>query len=212
MYLIREDNRESEQTYSVDLTVGDPGGNAKPATIETSNINQTYDYSFGVIDQTKQNRLFAPADDRIAFVFSLNTDLAVEGTEAFRATSAQVTPSGDFPVFQSPGGVTAFANTLIHILDNDGKYQLCMYRYHTTCNYFCPTELKVGFEELNYTVSESAGTVEVCVIVISPQPTADLDVAVGVSPSTIDGTAGIINVISNYVNNYYYDIMFRGWK
>ena len=124
MYLIREDNRKSEQTYSVDLTVGDPGGNAKPATIETSNTNQTFDYSFGVLGQTKQNVLFVPADDRIAFVFSLNPDLAVEGTETFRATSAQVTPSGDFPVFQSPGGVTAFANTLIHILDNDGKYQL----------------------------------------------------------------------------------------
>ena len=78
---------------------------------------------------------------------------------------------------------------------------------------FCPKELKVGFEELNYTVSESAGTVEVCVIVISPPPTADLDVTVTLSPSTIDGTAGIIYLIkvtSNYhCNNI---IMFRGWK
>ena len=124
VYLIREDNRKSEQTYSVDLTVGDPGGNAKPATIETSDINESFDYSFGLVDQTKQNVLFLPTVDRIAFVFSLNPDLAVEGTETFRATSAQVTPSGDFPVFQTPSGVTAFANTLINILDNDGKYQL----------------------------------------------------------------------------------------
>ena len=126
MYLIREDNRKSEQTYSVDLTVGDPGGNYKPATIETSDINENFDYSFGVIGQTKQNRWFSPIDDRIAFVFSLNTDMFIEGIETFQATSAQVTPSGDFPVFQTPSGVTAFATTLIHILDNDGKYQLCM--------------------------------------------------------------------------------------
>ena len=77
-----------------------------------------------------------------------------------------------------------------------------MYRYHTTCNYFCLIELEVGFEEEDYTVSESEGTVEVCVVVISPPPTDDLDVTVALSPSTIDGTAGIINLIkvtSNYV-------------
>ena len=124
VYLIREDNRKSEQTYSVDLTVGDPGGNIKPATLETPDINESFDYSFGVVGQTKQNVLFAPADDRIAFVFSLNPDLAVEGTECFRATSAQVTPSGDFPVFQTPSGITAFPSTIICIIDNDGKYQL----------------------------------------------------------------------------------------
>ena len=66
--------------------------------------------------------------------------------------------------------------------------------YCTTCNYFCPTELEVGFEELNYTVKESAGTVEVCVIVISPPPTAELSVSVTLTPSTIDGTAGITNI------------------
>ena len=128
VYLIREDNQKSEQTYSVDLTVDDSGGNTKPATIETSNTNQSFDYSFGLVNQTKQNVLFPPTVDRIPFVFSLNPDLAVEGTETFRTTSAQVTPSGDFPVFQTPSGVNAFATTLINILDNDGKYQLCIYR------------------------------------------------------------------------------------
>ena len=132
VYLIRENNRTSEQTYSVDLTVGDPGGNNKPATILTSNTYQNFDYSLvGSSGLTKLNVLFQPTVDRIAFVFSLNQDLAVEETETFRATSAQVTPSGDFPVFQTPSDVNAFATTLIHILDNDGKYQLCMYRY---CN------------------------------------------------------------------------------
>ena len=142
MYLIRENNRKSEQTYSVDLTVGDPGGNTKPATIETSDNSESFDYSLGLIGQTKQTILFPPTVDRIAFLFLLNPDLAVEGTETFRVTSAQVTPSGDFPVFQTPGGVTAFTTTLIHILDNDGKYQLCMYRYCTTCNYFLSYRIK----------------------------------------------------------------------
>ena len=128
VYLIREDNQTSEQTYSVDLTIGDPGGNFRPATIETSNNNQNFDYSLGLVDQTKINVHFPPTVDRIAFVFSLNPDLAVEGRETFRATSAQVTHSGNFPVFQTPIGIGAFANTLIHIIDNEGKYQLCMYR------------------------------------------------------------------------------------
>ena len=130
MYLIRGNNQITEQTYSVDLTVGDPGGNIKSATIETSNTSESFDYSFGLPDQTKQNVLFPPPMGRIPFVFSLNPDLAVEGTETFRATSAQVTPSGPYPVFQSPTGVTAFANTLIQILDNDGKYQWGMELYN----------------------------------------------------------------------------------
>ena len=128
VYLIREDNQATEQTYSVDLTVGDPGGNTKPATIETSNTNQSFDYSLGAIGQTKRNVLFPPTMNRMPFVFSLNPDLIVEGNETFRATSAPVTPSGNFSIFQAPTGVTAFATTLIHILDNDGKYQLCMCR------------------------------------------------------------------------------------
>ena len=129
VYLIREDNRKSEQTYSVDLTVGEPGGNIKPATIRTSNVKENFDYSFGFVGNAKINITFTPEVNRIPFVFSLNPDLAVEGTEIFRATSAQVTPSGDFPVFYTPSGVNAFTNTLIHILDNDGKYQLYTYMY-----------------------------------------------------------------------------------
>ena len=128
MYLIRENNQATEQTYSVHLTVSDPGENYKPATIETSDNSESFDYSFGGVGQTQQDVLFPPIVDRIPFVFSLNPDLSVEGTEVFRATSAQVTPSGDYPVFQTPTGVTAFATTLIHILENDGKYQLCMDR------------------------------------------------------------------------------------
>ena len=68
-----------------------------------------------------------------------------------------------------------------------------MYRYVAIVklagNYFCPTEVKVGFKEFNHTVGESAGTVEVCVVVISPPPTDDLDVTVLLSPTIIDGTA-----------------------
>ena len=117
VYLIRENNQTSEQTFSVDFTVGDPGGNIKPATIETSNTNQSFDYSFELPNQT-----FPPTVDRIPFVFSLNPDLAVEGTETFRATSAQVISSDNFPVFQT-SGANIFATTLIHILDNNGKYR-----------------------------------------------------------------------------------------
>ena len=127
VYLIREHNQKSEQTYSVDLTVGDPGGNTKPATSETLDINKNFDYSIGLPGQTKVNVLFPPTVDRVAFAFSLNPDLAVEGKETFRVTSAQVTPSGPYPVFQTPSGVNASATTLICIIEKDGKYQLFMY-------------------------------------------------------------------------------------
>ena len=48
----------------------------------------------------------------------------------------------------------------------------------------------VGFEELNYTVNESDGIVEVCAAITSPPEDADLNVTVILSASTIDGTAG----------------------
>ena len=80
VYLIRENSQKSEQTYSVDLTVGDPGGNTNPAIIETFD---NYDYSFGFPEQTKQNIRFPPTVDRISFVFSLNPNLSVEETEIF---------------------------------------------------------------------------------------------------------------------------------
>ena len=41
--------------------------------------------------------------------------------------------------------------------------------------------------------------------VISPPPTVDLDVTIALSPSTINGTAGIINLASNMHNNHYYN-------
>ena len=126
VYLIREDNRTSEQTYSVDLTVGEPGGNFKPAQILTSDVDENYDYFIGVLGRTKKNVLFPPTVDRIAFVFSLSHDLGVEGTETFRVTSAPVTPSGNFPIFLTSASLTVFTTTLINILDNDGKYQLCI--------------------------------------------------------------------------------------
>ena len=120
MYLVRENHQSSEQTYSVDLTVGNPG-RCKPATIETSDINKTFDFSFGKLDETKQTVLFTPSDDKVPFVFTLNPDSSVEGTECFKATSTQAIPIGNFPIFQSPSGETAFASTLINITDNDGK-------------------------------------------------------------------------------------------
>ena len=126
MYLVRENNRTSEQTFSLDVTVGDPLGSIKPATIETSNTNGRFDYSFGLLDETKIVVLFPATVDRVSLNFTLNPDLSVEGTETFRAVSAITIPSGNFPVFNAPAGETTFASTLIHIIDNDGKIFLCL--------------------------------------------------------------------------------------
>ena len=120
MYLVRENHQRSEQTYSVDFTVGNPRG-CKPATIETSDSNKTFDFSFGKLDGAKQTILFTPSDDKVPFVFTLNPDSSVEETECFEVTSTQALPICDYPIFQSPSGETAFASTLINIIDNDGK-------------------------------------------------------------------------------------------
>ena len=121
VYLIRENNQTTEQTYSLVLTVSEAGGNA--ATLQT--IDNKNDYSLGVPGQTQQRLLFEPLMDRISFNFRLNSDLSVEGTETFRVTSSQDTSNNNitYPVFQTPIGANAFTSTLIHILD--GK--ACVY-------------------------------------------------------------------------------------
>ena len=114
--LVKEDNRVSEQTFGVNITVSDPQM-LSPATLRTDNTSTNYDYSLGIRGQTFQVLQFLPSQQSITFNFLLNSDEVPEGTEAFQASS---TPVEGFPTFQAPI-TTAFPSTEIQILDNDCK-------------------------------------------------------------------------------------------
>ena len=113
--LIKENNRITEQTYSVAINVNSSGIGLKAATLQSvDGIN--YDYSIGppgiefsIID-------FPPESQSITFPFFLNHDELPEGTETFQASAVA---NNEFPTFETPTNL--FVNTLINIIDNDGK-------------------------------------------------------------------------------------------
>ena len=49
----------------------------------------------------------------------------------------------------------------------------------------------VGFEQLQYTVNEAIGPVEVCIIMINPPPNENLIFEVVTEYITVTGTAGM---------------------
>lgn len=112
--LVKEGNRESEQTFGVVVTVSDPGGILQAASIQASN-ESIYDYRL-FIPSTFILLLFPSAVQSVTFSFFINADELPEGTEAFRASS---TPFEGFATFQAPITDSAHQTTTIEILDND---------------------------------------------------------------------------------------------
>lgn len=120
--LIKEDDRISEQTFSVIVNIGDPISGLSTASLDTDDGNTLYDYS---LEDRNLSFIFTPSIQNHSFVFFLREDNSPEGTEAFRVTS---TPddSSDYPTFQppmSPGSSirSAYQNAEIQIFDNDSK-------------------------------------------------------------------------------------------
>ncbi len=128
--LIKEDNRVSEQTFAIQITVGDPDQGVNLATLQQpGQVDEGFDY---VISTPGQNRIalpFPPDQSAITFTFTLFPDELAEGTEGFRAGIGSAgTP---FATFQLPSATTrprpmppAFPDTLIRIIDTDSKYTM----------------------------------------------------------------------------------------
>ena len=113
--LIKEDNRITEQMYSVAIYVNSSDMGLQAATLQSVN-GISYDYSIGQPGRVFTLINFPPESQNISFHFFLNHDTLPEGTETFQASA--VTNSG-FPTFETPTNL--FATTLINIIDNDGK-------------------------------------------------------------------------------------------
>lgn len=123
--LVREDNRQSEQTFQVEITVGPPSGNRVAATIETS--TELGDYRTGS-SRTIVTANFPAQSQNLEFNFIIHSDNILEGIEAFQASSRSVQfSSSDIPRFQPPlSDSRVFQNTEIQIIDNDSEYYVSM--------------------------------------------------------------------------------------
>ena len=125
VYLVKEDNVISEQTFLVSIQITDsaPSG----TNIQAAQIEQ--DYSIGQpIGQTSITRDFFAFEQRIDFRFLLFTDTLPEGDEAFQAS---VSPEDtrdigggvveQFPTSLNP--LNLASEVFITIIDDDRKFQ-----------------------------------------------------------------------------------------
>ena len=114
--LIKEDNRITEQMYSVAIYVNSSGIGLQAATLQSVN-GISYDYNIGQPGRVFTLINFPPESQNITFPFFLNHDTLPEATETFQASASA---NSGFPTFETPTNL--FANTLINIIDNDGKF------------------------------------------------------------------------------------------
>ena len=121
VYLAKEDNVRSEQTFSIVVQVADSvpsGENINPATLNE-------DYSLGVPGNAPVVQ-FPPHMQRVLFGFTLFSDTAVESTEAFRASSSPADNAQDdmgrtFDLSAYLPPIALSAETFVIIEDNDRK-------------------------------------------------------------------------------------------
>ena len=122
IFLIKEDNVTSEQTFLVSLQVTD----SAPSGTQTAELGG--DYGFGSLPgQTSATENFRPDQQRIPFPFELFTDTLPEGNEAFQASVSpeDTQDRGDgtfvqFPTSRNP--LTLRSEIFITILDDDCKF------------------------------------------------------------------------------------------
>ena len=121
IYLAKEDNVQSEQTFRVIVEVADSvpfGGH--PATISV-------DYSIGR-GGTSSVIEFFPSMQRVNFPFTLFHDNFSEGTEAFHVSySAEDTGESDGMKFDLPGysPPIALSSETFVIIEDDDRKGLC---------------------------------------------------------------------------------------
>ena len=129
IYLVKENNVISEQTFllSVQVTDSAPSGTAiQSATFRV-------DYEFSAEGRTSETLFFLPSQQRILVTFGLLADTLPEGTEAFqvnvspedtqeeRALNGTVIIVERFPIPLSPIDL-ASEEAFIIILDDDCKF------------------------------------------------------------------------------------------
>ena len=121
IYLVKEDDVTSEQTFLVSLQVTE----SAPSGTQTATLGQ--DYGFGSLPgQTSLTEVFRPFQQRIIFSFDLFTDTLSEGNEAFQASVSpeDTQDAGDGNVVQFPTSrnpLTLRSEIFVTIVDDDRK-------------------------------------------------------------------------------------------
>lgn len=121
--LVKEGNRQSQQTFRVGITFGDPIGGFPPASLQLDGDPAGhFDY---VINEPGNNYTsvdFASDVNQVTIMITLLPDTLLERDEGIRAS---ITSVEGYPEFSLPLATSSvFANTLIKIEDADCRWNL----------------------------------------------------------------------------------------
>ena len=125
IFLAKEDNATSEQTFKVAIQISNsvPHQGIQPATLNV-------DYNLSSVDPLATSVVlqFLSSQQRLYFPFTLFADLLAEGPEAFQASSSPentaVLNNGTMvsvPRYQNPESL--FAQTFVNIEDDEREFQ-----------------------------------------------------------------------------------------
>ena len=115
---MKDDNRVSEQTFRIGVVASDPTC-VRPATLETLDTVDSWDYRVGAVGQTFLLHDIFPGQQFLPISFFLNGDDIPEDREGFQLEII-VETEGEFPQFLLPlqTSTTAFQSTTITITGN----------------------------------------------------------------------------------------------
>ena len=133
MVLVKEDNRQSEQTFLVAVGVSSPNlEEISPATARDSGGLNDYDLAgarrgFVIF-------LFPPTNQRRQFFFFLSPDDVAEGTEGFLVFS---TPLEGSITYTIPGPSSSVFRTVTVIIEDDDRKLCCDVFYSILYQIYC---------------------------------------------------------------------------
>ena len=133
IFLAKEDNVTSEQTFFISFEVTD----SAPFGIQPATIDQ--DYRFGPPGETSTTDFFFPTQQRIPFPSELCADTLPEGTKAFQASvsatrdiTGRTCADGLLLPFFCPDLLNILRSEIfITILDDDRTFIIILYFLHT---------------------------------------------------------------------------------
>ena len=136
---------------------------------------------------SSQTITFDPGEKYIRNIVNIVNDEAIESTESL--TISLTNP-------QPPDAVLSLGSTTIIIINDDfRKFLFCFTTFAIENLCMCaPSTAHIRFEQERYTTSEAAGSIDVCITVLTGPVIDSLTVAIEMMPSSATGKQKLIKV------------------
>ena len=205
VFLIKEDNVISEQTFLVSIQV---------ETFYGFGTVIGQDIHLGQSGQESVTERFNASQQKIPFRFTLLPDTISEGPEDFLAylypVDAQSLPDGTEERFPT-SFLGSFIDVLVTILDDDRKFQAHVILLPYVNFFLTLLAIVIGFTDTSYTVDEGVGTLQVDIRVFNVPDDQLLAIFVGLVIETVSGSASKCTELV-YLTSIDHSCIFISWR